>query len=603
MNHFFRNQRYISTRQKLLGSYLIILIIPILFVGIYLTMSIRSNLIMNKMAEIETNNERIRVDYSSVLSSVTGVSDWIFQDEDLAALVGIEYESPFQVYQAYARYQMFEDYLRYYDEINHIRFYVDNSTITSTTGIYYASPEISEQAWFQEAIDKRGRISWLQLRDHVTGETYLNLVRSVYQDYQLIGVLAIAVSDTSIQNILTDSASTVFITLNNQTPLYSYPNYEDIAYAYTMYEPILESVGTTEGNYDLIDSDQYGEDFTLNIRNVAIPKTLDSQMQVIGVVPTSTILSDVNRDLRTTYIIMASVLVISFFLLNLFIRKFNDRIIKLKDAMTMVSHGDFDIPGAIKGNDELSQVYDHLVITMKSIEELMVENYEHAVREKNWELQLKEAQFKMLASQINPHFLYNTLEMIRMKALTNQDKEVAEIVKILSRLMRKSLEGNQKELVLSDELTFIEMYLQIQRLRFGEQIDFDIQQKTEKDYTIIPLVIQPIVENSFIHGIEPLIGNGIICITAEEIGENLVITIEDNGVGMSKSRLEKIREILTSEEESAHLGIKNVQQRIQSFYGNQYGVTIDSKEGQGTIVTIILPAIPYYSRKKESKDV
>lgn len=603
MNHFFRNQRYISTRQKLLGSYLIILIIPILFVGIYLTMSIRSNLIMNKMAEIETNNERIRVDYSSVLSSVTGVSDWIFQDEDLAALVGIEYESPFQVYQAYARYQMFEDYLRYYDEINHIRFYVDNSTITSTTGIYYASPEISEQAWFQEAIDKRGRISWLQLRDHVTGETHLNLVRSVYQDYQLIGVLAIAVSDTSIQNILTDSASTVFITLNNQTPLYSYPNYEDIAYAYTMYEPILESVGTTEGNYDLIDSDQYGEDFTLNIRNVAIPKTLDSQMQVIGVVPTSTILSDVNRDLRTTYIIMASVLVISFFLLNLFIRKFNDRIIKLKDAMTMVSHGDFDIPGAIKGNDELSQVYDHLVITMKSIEELMVENYEHAVREKNWELQLKEAQFKMLASQINPHFLYNTLEMIRMKALTNQDKEVAEIVKILSRLMRKSLEGNQKELVLSDELTFIEMYLQIQRLRFGEQIDFDIQQKTEKDYTIIPLVIQPIVENSFIHGIEPLIGNGIICITAEEIGENLVITIEDNGVGMSKSRLEKIREILTSEEESAHLGIKNVQQRIQSFYGNQYGVTIDSKEGQGTIVTIILPAIPYYSRKKESKDV
>lgn len=599
MVHFFQNKRYISTKQKLLGSYLIILIIPVLLVGIYLTMSIRSNLITNKLEEIETNNERIRVDYSSILSSVTRVSDWIFQDEDLAVLVSTEYENPFQVYQAYARYQMFEDYLRYYDEINHIRFYVNNPTITSTTGIYHASEEITGQDWYRNAIDKQGRIFWIQLNDHVTGETHLNLVRAVYQDYQLIGVLAIAVSDAAVQTILTDSASTVFITLDNQTPLYSYPNYEDILHSFNMYKPILESVETTEGNYDLIDSDQYDEDFTLNIRDVDIPKTLESEMQVIGVVPTSTILSDVNRDLRMAYFIIASVFVISILLLNLFIRKFNDRIIKLKDAMTMVSYGDFGISTSIKGNDELSQVYDHLVLTVKSIEELMVENYEHVVKEKNWQLQLKEAQFKMLASQINPHFLYNTLEMIRMKALGNQDKEVAEIVKILSRLMRKSLEGNQKELVLSDELTFIEMYLQIQRLRFGEQIDFDIRQKTTGNYTIIPLIIQPIVENSFIHGIEPLIGNGMIRITAEEDGENLRITIEDNGVGMNRAKLGKIRGILSSKEESEHLGIKNVHQRIQSFYGDQYGLTIESKENQGTIVTINLPAIPHYSRKRE----
>lgn len=599
MVHFFQNKRYISTKQKLLGSYLIILIIPVLLVGIYLTMSIRSNLITNKLEEIETNNERIRVDYSSILSSVTRVSDWIFQDEDLAVLVSTEYENPFQVYQAYARYQMFEDYLRYYDEINHIRFYVNNPTITSTTGIYHASEEITGQDWYRDAIDKQGRIFWIQLNDHVTGETHLNLVRAVYRDYQLTGVLAIAVSDAAVQTILTDSASTVFITLDNQTPLYSYPNYEDILHSFNMYKPILESVETTEGNYDLIDSDQYDEDFTLNIRDVDIPKTLESEMQVIGVVPTSTILSDVNRDLRMAYFIIASVFVISILLLNLFIRKFNDRIIKLKDAMTMVSYGDFGISTSIKGNDELSQVYDHLVLTVKSIEELMVENYEHVVKEKNWQLQLKEAQFKMLASQINPHFLYNTLEMIRMKALGNQDKEVAEIVKILSRLMRKSLEGNQKELVLSDELTFIEMYLQIQRLRFGEQIDFDIRQETTGNYTIIPLIIQPIVENSFIHGIEPLIGNGMIRINAEEDGENLRITIEDNGVGMNRAKLEKIRGILSSKEESEHLGIKNVHQRIQSFYGDQYGLTIDSKENQGTIVTINLPAIPHYSRKRE----
>src|SRR5690554_5664986 len=135
----FKKRPYISIKQKLLGSYLIILIIPILFVGAYLTLSIRDNLISTKLEEIESNNERIRSDYVSVLSAVTLVSDWIYQDEDLFSLVTTEYENPFEVYQAYAGYQMIEDYLRYYDEIEYVRFFVDNPTLMSTTGIYYAS--------------------------------------------------------------------------------------------------------------------------------------------------------------------------------------------------------------------------------------------------------------------------------------------------------------------------------------------------------------------------------------------------------------------------------------------------------------------------------
>lgn len=587
----FKKRPYISIKQKLLGSYLIILIIPIIFVGAYLTLSIRDNLISTKLEEIESNNERIRSDYVSILSAVTLVSDWIYQDENLFALVTTDYENPFEVYQAYAGYQMIEDYLRYYDEIEYVRFFVDNPTLTSTTGIYYASDTIVNQPWYQESIAKRGRISWVWLQDHITEEYRLNLVRAVYNNYEVVGVLAIAVNEEMIDNILADSSSSVFITLDSQTPLYSYPSTPTIYEDYRLYQPVLDTVRTEQGNYDIIDTDMYDTGFTLNIKDVHIPKTLNSTMQVIGIVPTDSILEDVNQDLRFAYIIIVSAVLISIVLLIIFIRTFNKRIITLKDTMSMVAGGNFDIAPSIKGNDELSDVYQHLVETTHSLENLMEENYNHIVKEKNWQLQLKDSQFKMLASQINPHFLYNTLEMIRMKALKNKDKEVADIITLLSRLMRKSLEGKQEDSSLSEELQFIDMYLQIQKLRFGDQIDYEINNQTDTDYKIIPLIIQPIVENSFIHGIEPKLGKGLISITVKERKGDLAITVKDNGIGMEKEQLDTIRKLLGSTEESSHIGINNVHQRIRFFYGEEYGLEIESLEGEGTLVHIRIPKI------------
>lgn len=589
---------YISIKRKLLGSYLLILIIPILLVGVYLTMSIRDNLISNKMAEIENNNERIRSDYVSILSSITRVSDWIYQDEDLVQLVNTEFENPFQVYQAYSEYQMFEDYLRYYDEIEHIRFFVDNKTLTSTTGIYVADESVRNQTWYQESLDKRGQISWYWLKDHITNQPHLNLVRAVYTEGDFVGVLAIAVNDSMVDRILADSLSSVFITLDSQSPVYSYPKTRNITEAYRLYQPILDTVRTEQGNYETIDNEQYDTDFTLNIRDVSIPKTLNSNMQVIGIVPTDSILEDVNQDLKIAYVIVGGVLVLSILILIVFIRAFNTRIVKLKETMSMVANGNFSIEPSIKGNDELSDVYKHLVKTTDSIENLIVENYEHAVKEKNWQLQLKDSQFKMLASQINPHFLYNTLEMIRMKALKNKDKEVADIITLLSRLMRKSLEGKQQDSTLSEELQFIDMYLQIQKLRFGDQIDYTIVNKTEEDYKIIPLIIQPLVENSFIHGIEPKLGKGIIEITVDSRESDLIISIKDNGIGMEKAQLDKIRKLLNTDEDSEHLGISNVHHRIKYYYGDIYGLEIESLEGNGTLVTVHVPKL---DKRKEGE--
>ena len=179
--------------------------------------------------------------------------------------------------------------------------------------------------------------------------------------------------------------------------------------------------------------------------------------------------------------------------------------------------------------------------------------------------------------------------MIRMKALKNKDPEVAETVKILSKLMRKALERDRDEMTLSEDLDFIEMYLQIQRLRFGERLTYTINNRTNKDFTILPLLIQPIVENAFIHGVEKVSGSVEVSLEVIELADNFLIIIRDNGRGIAEDKLLELRELLNNGVTAKRIGVNNVQQRIRHYYGSNYGLTITSSEGKGTQVSILLP--------------
>lgn len=597
-----KKERKISIKKKLLGSYILVLIVPVIVVGIFLATEIRQTLIDTKIADIERNNERIENFFLKNVSAIIRVADWIYQDDDLVELVTHEYKNNFEVFQAYEGYELFDDYIKYYDEIENIRFYVDNPTLTSTNGIFFAEPEIIKQPWYQAALQKKGQISWEKMEDPITGNTYFNLTRSVFREKKLIGVLSIAIDNESIQQILSDSTNPVFITLNDKTPLFSYPRTKEMLSDYQKYQTVVEKLNQ-EGSMKNLQKEINDEAFTLNIRHLKIPKTNQSSMKIIGVVPTKSIVAEANKDITVSYLVILAFFALSIILLNLFIREFNERVIKLNRAMTRVANGDLSIPEKVEGNDEITEVYDHLYKTVQSLEKLMEENYQHVIQEKNLEIQQKETQFKVLASQINPHFLYNTLEMIRMKAFKNKDKEVADIVKILSKLMRKALEDNVKELPLSEELSFTEMYLQIQKLRFGERIDYEITQETQKDYRIIPLIIQPIVENSFIHGIETKEDGGRVDINVMEKDDLLLIIVIDNGVGIEEEKLRKLIAMLTNEGEVNRIGINNVNQRIKYFYGEEYGLNIESRLGQGTKVTIRLPIKKLIENKGEEANV
>lgn len=564
-----------TIKHKLFLIYVGLLVLPVFLVGYYISTEIRANQIQTKTEEIEQDTIRTATELTGTLEAIIRVSDWIYQDERLAEIVRADYSSPYAFFETYQSYPQFNDYLKYYREISHIRVYVDNPSIMSSVGLYPLSQDVKDSEWYQEAIEKRGQIIWRYMKDPVTRDVHLNLTRALYDYDELIGVLSIAVSNGKITEILQNSGNTFFLTLDDEL-IFSHPKLEDIQSEYDQYRLLLEEQETDQNVKGT------ANDITFTIQQLAIPKVLHSEFKAVGTVPTSSIVAEANGVLIVGYIAVLFVFLFTLILLAAFIRSFINRVLQLQESMTKVAHGDFDIPSEIPGEDEITEVYEQLYVTMESLQLLLAERYQY-------EIDRKDAEFKLLSSQINPHFLYNTLEMIRMKAFKNKDREVADIVKILSKLMRKALERPQDQLPLSEDLTFIDMYLQIQKLRFGERINYDIKQETTQDYAILPLLIQPIVENAFVHGLERISGRAELTVLVKEVGEDLHIIVSDNGVGIPSDKLKQLQAILEGYQESSRVGINNVQQRIKYFYGEDYGMTIESTEGKGTIVKVVIP--------------
>lgn len=564
-----------TIKHKLFLIYVGLLVLPVFLVGYYISTEIRANQIQTKTEEIEQDTIRTATELTGTLEAIIRVSDWIYQDERLAEIVRADYSSPYAFFETYQSYPQFNDYLKYYREISHIRVYVDNPSIMSSVGLYPLSQDVKDSEWYQEAIEKRGQIIWRYMKDPVTRDVHLNLTRALYDYDELIGVLSIAVSNDKITEILQNSGNTFFLTLDDEL-IFSHPKLEDIQSEYDQYRLLLEEQETDQNIKGT------ANDITFTIQQLAIPKVLHSEFKAVGTVPTSSIVAEANGVLIVGYIAILFVFLFTLILLAAFIRSFNNRVLQLQESMTKVAHGDFDIPSEIPGEDEITEVYEQLYVTMESLQLLLAERYQY-------EIDRKDAEFKLLSSQINPHFLYNTLEMIRMKAFKNQDREVADIVKLLSKLMRKALERPQDQLPLSEDLTFIDMYLQIQKLRFGERINYDIKQETTQDYAILPLLIQPIVENAFVHGLERISGRAELTVLVKEVGEDLHIIVSDNGVGIPSDKLKQLQAILEGYQESSRVGINNVQQRIKYFYGEEYGMTIESTEGKGTTVKVVIP--------------
>jgi two-component system, sensor histidine kinase YesM len=256
--------------------------------------------------------------------------------------------------------------------------------------------------------------------------------------------------------------------------------------------------------------------------------------------------------------------------------------------MTKVESGDFDTQVQVRTPDEIGMLargFNKMTVRLKSyIDEVYVA-----------QIKQKQAELTALKSQIRPHYLYNTLEVIRMSAVANDDDDVADMILALSRQLKYVLDYGEETVSLQDEKANIEQYFKLMELRYGEhRLGMNIRINGELLGCSVPkLSIQPLVENAIYHGIMPKTSKGTIRLTANAEQDMLIITVDDDGIGMDEDKLELLRARLQGatlqESGNGGIGIKNVHDRITALYGPDYGVHINSTPNIGTSIRLHLP--------------
>jgi len=278
----------------------------------------------------------------------------------------------------------------------------------------------------------------------------------------------------------------------------------------------------------------------------------------------------------------------------------------LSEMMNKVGKGNFDVSIQPYSNDEVGVLSEHFNKMVQQVQKLIQEVYQ--------EQYLKQkAELKSLRAQINPHFLYNTLESINWMARTRNVPEIGDMVKALGDLMRASISGDDF-VTLNDEITNITNYLKIQKFRYGDRLGVCIGISPDIGQIIVPkLILQPIVENSIVHGLEEKLEDGHIKISGKLENGDVVIMICDDGVGMEKEKADHLNRLFSEYHEGTlvsggsakvdirkdigskddmhtHIGLINVDRRIKMYYGAGYGLSISSVLGEGTSVKAVLPA-------------
>ena len=314
----------------------------------------------------------------------------------------------------------------------------------------------------------------------------------------------------------------------------------------------------------------------------------DSGWTYLNVIPFNQIFKQTNVAQTIVFILYIVILLICIIIGLGFTRNITLPLKKLAANMKFVETGNFkeakEQTLQMKNihQDEVGQLHESFITMIDKIDELIYENYSKQIT-------IKETEFKALQAQINPHFLYNTLESINWMAKSSGQKKISEMVEALGYLLRNSIQVTNPLVSIKEELEFVEKYNVIQTFRFDDRLVFECDVDADLMRESIPkLTLQPLVENAIHYAVEKMIEPCQINIYAKKYHDYFVLIVEDDGPGMTEEQLQllKERKLITKGE---GIGLMNIEERIKLSFGDQYGVDIQSKQGSGTKVSIRVP--------------
>ncbi|QGQ98510.1 sensor histidine kinase [Paenibacillus psychroresistens] len=582
----------LKLKTKLILTYVFTIVIPLMIIG-EIILNVSGEQILYQATETAVDSSKqVNHNIKELFLQYADISNRLFYDQTLKSYLNPnkQYDGVLESINAY------ESYLKpiaYYDfnlrnNFATMKIFFLNKTLVQDFNNYiFADDDIRNTEEYKRAEAANGLITW-GYHDH---SIYLARALSDVNN-EPIGVVSIEIPEKWVLSLIEESRKEDKLIMVSDT--------EGKVISSNDRNLIGSSIGDKPYfagmmEHDIGSLDYKAEDYKIIYNTISGDNSLP-KWKVITLIPVNKLLEQERRIKQIGITVCLISLLVSCVIFLFLLGKITKRIKTLELGMQRVKEGEFTTVADSGPLDEIGVMTRNFNTMVESLKRLIYENYEAKLELKEIALKKREAELYALQNQINPHFLFNTLESIRMKIINVGDNESSLMVLNLSKILRKSLNWQGEMIQLAEELEFVRNYLDIQKSRFKNKISYDIVAADELLEIMIPkLIIQPIVDNAIKHGIENKRGKGLIHIHIFVEEGRLIVSVADNGKGMSTEILERLRSELAGSElftKKTSIGIKNVNDRIKLHYGAIYGLLVESIQHEGTTVTIILPEPP-----------
>ncbi|MGN7358229.1 cache domain-containing sensor histidine kinase [Paenibacillus sp. SAF-054] len=569
----------------------------IFFVGVLLPIVVINLLVMDRMAglikareeqNLEISMERARKDIHDFIDGGVAVSHALSTDKTLYEMLDREYANQLDFY------EMFDEQLRnrvtsyipVNNQIQRIGIYTDNATIVNGGNYHVINEDVQKSDWYQLWKGSGNPVSVAAYQatdasDTASTAPYLSVIENMdyydsFDNHEKL--LRIDIDLNKIYDVIVrekDYLNLYLVNENNQIIMSADSGYQrGKAGGYPIFR-LSENERQQDAHTVAIGTAKYVKGWKLigMTQGVRISKAMTEMRLYIGA-------------------LAAIVAVFATSFIFIMLRSYNYRVKRLSRHMQKVTNEKFDLIRIDEGRDEIGGLIQNFNGMTARIKFLINNVYKLEIQKKDLEMERVRAEINFLQSQMNPHFLFNTLNAILVVCTKNHYTDVTDIIKSLSKLLRRLLSWKEDIVSLEEEIMFVEMYLKIEKFRFRDKFEyqFDIDEEALQ-YKIPKMSIQPLVENACKHGIQAIEGVGMVKISAFVIDGRLRLNISDNGKGMDSGRLKEILQAVRTEEHSSgsSIGMHNVYRRLELYYNDQVRFDIVSSPNQGTTVFFEIP--------------
>lgn len=571
----------IGVREKLLLLYVFCVLLPILTTNIVFYSMVSHDLHKREIEHLNNSLARIEDNINKTIMDSITLSHSLYTDRPLINALDEHYDSTTDLYTAFRQYlgNALTRYIHVYPNISNVTIFTDNTSISNSSGFQVIDSDIIDSEWYK---------AWKKNDNEILVYSYIERTfRGNEPIFCIIRGLNRPGVDQLYEKILKIDLTYHFITrIINEERL------DGRIYLIDRYN---KRVFDSESNS--IFPDQWAlykehNEATQFILQNKFPNTYNmAGWKIIGLFSEDN-LHNVGDESVSYIKIMAFInILFSTSIILIIAKSLTSRLHLLAHHMEGIRHQKFDLIDHASGEDEIGKLFDAFNRMATRIRELIHNVYQADIQKKNLDLARKQAEINALQTQINPHFLFNTLEAIRMRSIMKDEYETATMIKYLSKSIRHSLVWDSEYITIREEISYIEDFLKIQQYRFNDKINYNIiADDSVMVYRIPKMAIQPFVENACIHGIEGVKREGHITVKIEIDRNFMSIAVIDNGIGIEESELAKLLESIREVQgHPVRVGISNAYRRLLLLYGDDLFFDIRSKVDEGTKVEIRVP--------------